>query len=76
MIALLAPLSTFVSVEYISPDYFENAISMSVKNQMKTQIEAEEYFSTGNYMLQNLIAAPVMGIITTLVVAIFLRSKS
>ncbi len=76
MIALLAPLSTFVSVEYISPDYFENAISMSVKNQMMTQIEAEEYFSTGNYMLQNLIAAPLMGIITTLVVSIFLRSKS
>jgi hypothetical protein len=76
MIALLAPLSTYVSVEYLSPDYFDNAIRMSVKNKMMTQIEAEEYFNTANYMFQNLIAAPVMGIITTLVVSIFLRSKS
>jgi hypothetical protein len=76
IIALLAPLSTYVSVEYLSPDYFDNAISMSVKNKMMTQVKAEEYFSTANYMLQNLIAAPVMGIITTLIVSIFLRSKS
>lgn len=43
MIALLAPLSTFVSVEYLSPEYFDNAIKMSVKNKIMSQTEAEEY---------------------------------
>jgi len=76
MIALLAPLSTYVSVEFITPEYFDNAIKMSVEQNMMEQIEAEEYFNTSNYMFQNLMFAPIMGIVTTLVVSIFLRSKS
>lgn len=76
MIGLLAPLGTFVSVEYLSPSYFSNAIEMSVNSEMMTQKEANDYFNTSYYMLQSLISAPIMGIITTLVVGIFLRSKS
>lgn len=76
MIALLAPLSTFVSVEYITPDYFSNAINYSVESEMMTLADAEDYFNTSSYMLQSLMFAPVMGIITTLIVGIFIRSKS
>jgi hypothetical protein len=76
IIALFAPLSTFVSVEYLSPDFFDNAISKSVELEMMTQVEANEYFNTSSYMLQSLMFAPIFGIITTLVVGIFLRSKS
>lgn len=76
MIGLLAPLSTFLSVEYLSPNYFDNAIEMSVNLKKMTPLEANEYFSTPYYMLQSLISAPIMGIITTMVVGIFMRSKS
>lgn len=76
MIALLSPLSTYVSVEYISPNYFGNAIRKTVELEMMTQIEAVEYFNTSNYMLQSLIFALIFGIVTTAIVALFIRSKS
>jgi len=76
MISLLSPLSTYVSVEYISPDFFSNAIEKSVEIEMMTKTEALEYFNTQNYMLQSLMFGPVFGIITTAIVSIFVRSKS
>lgn len=76
MIALLAPISTYISVEYLSPDYFDNMISYSVENEYLSLKEARDNFNSSNYMLQSVIFAPIMGIITTLVVGIFIRSKS
>jgi hypothetical protein len=40
-----------------------------------TQEAAEQYFSLKNYIIQGLIGAPVMGLVTTLIVAIFTRKK-
>lgn len=76
IITLLAPLGQYISVEYISPEYFENAIQASVENgYYKTEAEARANFNTSNYMLQSTIFALVSGIITTLIVSIFVRSK-
>jgi hypothetical protein len=41
-----------------------------------TQVAAEEYFNLKNYLLQVIIGTPVMGILTTAIVAIFTRKKS
>jgi len=76
MISLLSPLSTYASVEYISPDFFTNAIEKSVELEMMTRPEALDYFNTQNYMLQSLMFGPVFGIVTTAIVSIFVRSKS
>ncbi|RRO24108.1 DUF4199 domain-containing protein [Flavobacteriaceae bacterium 14752] len=76
MISLLSPLSTYASVEYISPGFFNNAIEKSVELEMMTKPEALDYFNTQNYMLQSLMFAPVFGIVTTAIVAIFVRTKS
>lgn len=75
IITLLAPLGTYISVELISPEFFENAIKASVEMEYYTQEEAVDFFNTHNYMLQSLMFAPVFGIITTLIVSIFVRSK-
>lgn len=76
MISLLSPLSTYASLEYISPDFFRNAIEKSVELEMMTRPEALEYFNTQNYMLQSLMFGPVFGIVTTAIVALFIRSKT
>lgn len=76
MITLLAPLGTYVSVEYVSPEFFENAIEKSVEMDYYTADEAVAYFNTSNYMLQSLMFTPVFGLVTTLIVAIFVKSKS
>jgi hypothetical protein len=75
IITLLAPLGTYISVEYISPEFFENAIKASVAMEYYTQQEAIDTFNTSNYMLQSLMFTPIFGIITTLIVSIFIRSK-
>jgi len=74
-IRLLSPLGTYISVEYMSPEFFDNAIKASVEMEYYTEQEAMEYFNTFNYMLQSLMFAPIFGIITTLIVSIFVRSK-
>lgn len=75
MIALFAPLITYVSVEYLSPNYFDNMITHSVGAEAMSLEEARDYFNTSSYMLQSLIFAPIMGIITTLVTGIFIKNK-
>ena len=75
MIALLAPLSTFMSVEYISPNFFSNIIAYSVENEIMTQTAALEEFNTQSYMLNSLMFSPIFGIVTTAIVAIFVRDK-
>lgn len=75
MISLLAPISTYISVEYLSPDYFDNMITYSVESKRLKPDEARANFNTSNYMLQSIIFAPFLGIITTLVIGIFIKSK-
>jgi len=75
IITLLSPLGTYISVEYMSPEFFDNAIQASVEMEYYTEQEAMDYFNTHNYMIQSLMFTPIFGIITTLIVSIFIRSK-
>jgi hypothetical protein len=60
---------------YITPTFFANAIKLSVELKYFTQTQAEEYFNLKNYLIQGLTGAPIMGIITTAIVAIFVKNK-
>mgnify|MGYP005751870957 FL=1 len=76
IIALLSPLAQYVISTYITPEYFTNVIEHAVTSGKMTLADAEAYFNLKSYMVQSLIGAIVMGLITTLVVALFLKSKS
>ncbi|MCS5490525.1 DUF4199 domain-containing protein [Algoriphagus limi] len=75
IVAILSPLNQYIISTIITPDYFTNVIEYSVSNGIMEQTEAEAYFSLKNYMLISVIGAVMMGLITTLVVALFVRSK-
>ena len=61
----------------ISPDYFKNVINYSLQvGYYKSYEEASSYFNLKNYMIQSTIGAFVMGIVTTAIVAYFIRSKT
>ncbi|MBL8007014.1 MAG: DUF4199 domain-containing protein [Ignavibacteria bacterium] len=75
IITVVSPLTQIITSEIITPDYFPNAIKYSVSSGLLSQEEADKYFNLGNYIIQGLIGAPVMGIITSAVVAFFVRSK-
>lgn len=76
VVAVLSPFGQLITAYVISPDYFQNAIDHGVSNGLATQVEAEAYFNLKNYIIQSTIFAPVMGVITSAVVAFFLKTKT
>lgn len=76
IIALLSPLTQWVISYVISPEYFPNVINRSVEiGYFKTTAEAEANFNYPNYAKQSAIGALVMGIVTTAIAMIFIRTK-
>ena len=73
IITLLSPLSQIITSLLITPDYFKYASEYAVSTGKLTQEGADAYFNLGSYIIQGLIGAPVMGIITSAIVAIFTR---
>lgn len=76
VVAVLSPLSQYLTSVYITPDYFKNVIPLSVEmGYYKTLEEAEAYFNLESYMFQSVIGALIMGVITGAVIAIIQHLK-
>ena len=74
-VTVLTPLTQYVTSEYITPDYFGNAIKITVEKNYMTKDAAEAYFNVKSYMVQATIGSLVMGTITSAIVAIFTQKK-
>jgi hypothetical protein len=75
IVTVFTPLTQYITTTFITPDYFNNAIDYTVSSGMMSQEEAENYFNTNSYIKQAVVGAPIMGIVTTAIVAIFARKK-
>jgi ascorbate-specific PTS system EIIC-type component UlaA len=75
IVTLFSPLVQWLISNVISPDYFSNMIAYTVAEGKMSQEEAEAYFNLRSYIIQVLIGTPVMGMVTTLIVAIFTRRR-
>ncbi|MCU0371866.1 MAG: DUF4199 domain-containing protein [Ignavibacteria bacterium] len=75
IITALVPLTLYITLYFITPEFFSNAIKYAVAFGKSTQQEAEQYFNFTNYLVQSLIFAPVLGLVTSAIVAIFTRRK-
>ncbi|MRI01279.1 DUF4199 family protein [Kriegella sp. EG-1] len=76
IIALLSPINQYIINTYITPDYFKNVIDFVVENGKMTVENAQGYFNLNSYMLQSAFGALAMGVVTSAVVAYFVRSKN
>ncbi len=77
IVTLLAPLTQWITSTVITPEYFPNVIEHSVETGFyPTREEAEAQFNLKTYMVQSTIGTFVMGLITSAVVAFFVKSKS
>jgi hypothetical protein len=77
IIALLSPITLWITSYVISPEYFPNVIKRSVEiGYFKTIADATANFNYKNYAIQGAIGALVMGIITSVIAMIFIRTKS
>ena len=75
VVAILAPGTQWFTSIVITPEYFPNVIDYAVSQGEMTQIEAEDYFNLGNYIFQSLIFAAGIGVVTSAVVAFFVKKK-
>lgn len=75
IVAILSPLTQYITIEFITPDYFANVIEYAVSQGEMTQEAAEGYFNLKSYIVQSVIGALVMGILTSAIVAIFVKSN-
>lgn len=75
-IALLTPLTQWITTYVITPEYFPNVIKRSVElGYYKTTAEAEAYFNFKSYVQQGTIGAFIMGLVTSAIAMIFIRTK-
>lgn len=75
VVAVLSPLSQWITSFAISPDYFSNAIAYSVEQGKLTQQQANDYFNLKNYLIQGFVGALIMGTITSAIIALFIQKK-
>lgn len=76
IVAVLAPLSQYIFHRFINPNYFQNAINYAISAGKLTEAQASSYFSLQSYMMQASLGAIVAGVITSLIIAAIIRSKS
>lgn len=75
-IALLSPLTQWITSYVITPEYFPNVIKRSVElGYYKTTAEAEANFNFKSYAINSTIFAFVFGVATTVIAMIFIRTK-
>lgn len=73
---LYAPLSVvvvYLSTQVISPEFFPNITAHVIKTNTMTPDVAAGYFNLNNYMISAFLGSLIMGAITSVIVAIFVR---
>jgi hypothetical protein len=72
-VMILSPVTQVLTSYIVTPHYFEHAIAYAVSSGSMNQESAEAYFNFRSYILQGLVGAPVMGIVTSAIVALFTK---
>jgi len=73
----LSPVTQWITTYVITPEYFPNVIKRSVEiGYFKSIAEAEAQFNYQNYAIQGAIGALVMGLLTTAIAMIWLRTPA
>ncbi|MCM4171129.1 DUF4199 domain-containing protein [Arenibacter sp. TNZ] len=75
IIAVLSPLTQYITNTFITPEYFPNIIKFAVDSGKMSQEAAESYFSLKSYVLQSFFGALTMGIVTSAIVAFFVKKQ-
>lgn len=75
VVAMLTPLSMYLTFGYMSPNYFENVIELTVSKGIHSREVAEKYFNLEGYILQGIFSGLSMGVVTSAIVALFVKSN-
>lgn len=75
VVTIFTPLSQYITSALISPHYFQNMIVYALDTGKMTQEAAEANFNMKSYIIQSAVFAPVVGVITSAIVAIFTKKR-
>ena len=75
VVVLLNPVAQVLIHTVLSPDYLQNMADYSVASGNMEREDAEAYFSLTNYIIQGIVGAFFMGVVTSALVAVFTRKK-
>jgi len=75
IVAILSPLNQYISMEIISPNYFQNAINNAVLNNNMSLENAKDFFNLKSYIFQTAFGGLSTGIVTSAIIAYFIKTK-
>jgi len=75
VVAILSPVSQYLTHNFLSPEFFPNIIDSSLKHGKLDRDQAEAFFNLGNYIKQSMIGAIMMGAATSAIVALFIKRR-
>lgn len=76
IIAIFSPITQFITHEFISPQYFERLITLSVESKRMTLVEAQSYFNLTAYIWQSISGGISTGVVFGAIVAYILKTKT
>lgn len=75
LIAFLGILTTWISVSIISPDLFANSIRYVTSAGVMSAEDAQQQFNLSTFVITGFFAAPVTGLILSLITSAIVRTK-
>jgi hypothetical protein len=74
-IAFLGVLTTLISLTVITPDLLANSIRYVTSAGLMSEADAQQQFSLGMFVISGFFAAPVTGLIISLITSAIVRTK-
>lgn len=74
-IAIFSIFINYICFEFISPEFFSTISKHVVATKAMTAVEAENYFNLKNYLLEGIYGALSSGVVTSAIMAFFLKTK-
>lgn len=76
IIAAFTPITQYITLEIISPEYFTNIINYTVEKNRMTLDDAKNHFTLANYIYMSTFFGLSSGVVTAAIVAFFVKSKN
>lgn len=75
-IAVFGIMTQYITYTFITPNYFENAIALALKNKKQTLEQAQAFFNYKSYLFQSIFGNLSIGIVTGSILANFMKTKT
>lgn len=76
VVVIFSPITQYITHEFITPNYFDKLIALSVESKRLTLEEAKSYFNLTAYIWQSISGGLSFGVVIGAIVAYILKTKT